>query len=435
MNLIPLEILIVLLLIFANGIFAMSEMALVSSRKTRLQQEAQEGNRGSLAALELGKDPTHFLSTVQIGITLIGILSGAFGGATIAEQISARLANSPLLAPYSQVIGVGSVVLVITYLSLVFGELVPKRIALSNAERLAALIAPPMMVLSRFANPFVRLLTVSTEGALRLLNVKSTGGSVVSEEEIRMLIFEGTREGVFEEAERQIMERVFRLADRKVSTVMTYRTNVVWLDIQDPLEVNLSRVQESGFSHFPVCEGEIDNVLGIVRVKDLFAQLRALGHVDIPPLVSPALFIPEAMSALEVLERFKEARHHLALIVDEFGGIAGLVTINDVLEAIVGELPAAGSDSEPEIVRRPDGSLLLDGILSVEEIKDLLRLNELPGEDEGNYETLGGLFMAQLGRIPNTGDTLDVENWRLEVVDMDGYRVDKVLVSPRSANE
>lgn len=430
-NQITLEILILLILILANGFFAMSEMALVSARKTRLQQDARDGNRSAKAALQLGRDPTRFLSTVQIGITLIGILSGAFGGATIAGQISSAMESSPALQPYSQLIGVGVVVVAITYFSLVLGELVPKRIALSQSERIAARVAPAMILVSRFANPIVRLLSASTEAVLRLLGVKSTTGSVVSEEEIRMLIFEGTRAGVFVEAERQIMERVFRLPDRKVSTVMTYRTNVIWLDIEDPLEANLSRVQESGYSHFPVCQGNIDHVLGIVRVRDMFAQLRKTAKIDLESLVGPALFLPEAMNALEVLERLKEARQHLALIVDEFGGVAGLVTLNDVLEAIVGEIPTADRDDEPEVVRRADGSLLLDGILSVEEVKDLLHLNQLPGEEEGEYETLGGLFMAQLGRIPRTGDTLDIENLRLEVVDMDGYRVDKVLVSMR----
>jgi len=430
MNEIATEILIVLLLILANGIFALSEMAIVSARKTRLQQRAEDGDKGAEAALALSQEPTRFLSTVQVGITLIGILSGAFGGATIAEEIAAALDDVAWLAPYSEAIGVGIVVITITFFSLIIGELVPKRIALNNAERIAARIAAPMSALARIATPVTALLSVSTEAVLRLLGIKPSGEPSVTEEEVKLMIYEGAQVGVFEESEQEIVERVFRLGDRKASSLMTYRTEVIFLDIDDPLEDNLNKIVVSGHSRFPVCKGSPDEILGIVQVKDMFAQERAGQAVDLQAAIQPAVFIPEGMPALELLEHLREKMSHLALIIDEFGGVTGMVTINDVLEAIVGDIPTLEDKAvEPEIVQREDGSYLLDGMLSNEELKDLLELDELPNEDSGSYETLGGMLMTEMGRIPNTGDAVNWNGWRFEVVDMDGYRVDKVLTS------
>ncbi len=430
MNRIATEILIVFLLILANGIFALSEMAIVSARKTRLQQRADGGDKSAQAALALSEEPTRFLSTIQVGITTIGILSGAVGGATIAEEIGAALGKIAWLEPYSEAIGVGIVVLVITYFSLIFGELVPKRLALNNPEHIAAKVAAPMGFLSRLATPVVTLLSFSTETVLRLLGNKPSDEPTVTEEDVKLMIYEGAREGVFEESEQEIVARVFRLGDRRASSLMTYRTEVVFLDVEDSLDFNLNKIVASGYSRFPLCKGAPDEIIGIVHAKDLFAQERRGQTVDLEAVARPAIFIPEGMPALELLERMREKKNHLALIIDEFGGVMGLVTINDVLEAIVGDIPTLEDKvEEPDIVQREDGSYLLDGMLSTEEIKDLLGLDDLPDEDISGYETLGGMLMAEIKRIPIAGDVVFWKDWRFEVVDMDGYRVDKVLAS------
>ena len=430
MNKIATEILIVFLLILANSLLAMSEMAIVSARKIRLKQRSEDGDKGAEAALGLSQEPTRFLSTVQVGITLIGILSGAFGGATIAEEIANVLDNIAWLSPYSEAIGVGIVVITITYFSLVIGELVPKRIALNNAERIASKVASPMSVLARLTTPIVTLLSNSTEIVLRLLRDKPSGEPPITEEEVKWMIYEGTRLGVFDDSEQEIVERVFRLGDRKVSSLMTYRTEVVFLDIDDPLEDNLNKIATSEHSRFPVCKGSPDEILGIIRVKDLFAQERRGETLNFQAAIQPAAFVPEGMPALALLENLRMQKSHLALIMDEYGGISGLVTITDVLEAIVGDIPILGDRAEePDIVQREDGSYFLDGLLSTEELKDLLDLDELPNEKQSNYETLSGLLMSEIGHIPRTGDIIQLDGWQFEVVDMDGYRVDKVLTT------
>jgi putative hemolysin len=432
MSEITIEIVIVFLLILANSLFALSEIAIISARKARLQQRAEGGDVGAQKALALAGEPTRFLSTVQIGITLIGILSGAFGGATLAEEIGIALARIEWLAPYSEVIGVAVVVLAITYFSLVLGELVPKRIALNNAESIAARVAPGMDVVSRIAAPVVRLLSASTELAVRLLRVRPSTEPAVTEEEVKMMIYEGTRLGIFEEAEQEIVERVFRLGDRKVSSMMTHRTEMVCLDVEDPLELNLEKIAQAGHTRFPVCRGEPDDLLGIVLVRDVFAQAQAGRPPDLKIILRPALFLPEAMSALEVLEKFKQDQQHIALVVDEYGGISGLVTLKDVLDTIVGDIPNVEEGEQPEVLLRENGTLLLDGSFSIHDLKALLDLDVLPGEEDGAYETLGGLIMSQLGKIPDAGDEFDWGDYRFEVVDMDGYRVDKVLITPQN---
>jgi putative hemolysin len=434
MNQVTTEIIIIFLLILANSIFSLSEMSIVSARKIRLQQQAQAGDKGAQTALALAQEPNRFLSTVQIGITLIGILTGVFGGATLAEQISGAMAGIAWLAPYSEALAVAVVVLAITFLSLVLGELVPKRLALNNAERLASMLAPMMSSLSRFAKPVVQLLSFSTDVVLRILRVKPSSEPSVTEQEVRQMIYEGTRTGVFEAVEQEIVERVFRLGDRKISTMMTYRTDVVWLNIEDPIEENLDKIAGSAHSRYPVRQRDMDTILGIIQVKDLYALIRSGETPDLRSLLRPALFIPESMTALEVLEKFKQQREHLAIVVDEFGGVMGLVALGDVLQAIVGDIPTVEEEAEPQIIRREDGSLLLDGMLSIDELRDILHLEKLPEEGEGVYETLGGLLMAQLGRIPSTGDRFSWGELIFEVVDMDGYRVDKVLVTSESSS-
>src|SRR5215217_3625150 len=430
MNSLTTEILILVLLVLINGFFSLSEMAVVSARKVRLQQHAENGSRGARTALALAVQPTRFLSSVQIGITLIGILSGALGGATVAEALAAYFAQFPLLEPYSEPIGVGIVVTVITFLSLVIGELVPKRLALNNPENIATIVAPIMQFVATITKPFVSVLTFSTEITLRLMGIKPASEPTVTEEEVKILINQGRESGVFEDVEQEIVERVFRLSDRTVNSLMTHRSEMVWLDVEDPLEENLNKIIASGHSNFVVGKGNFDQVLGILRSKDLLREYSAGHSIAIPTSLPMPPFVPEGMNALEVVARLRHAKSPVALIVDEYGTIAGMVTLTDVLEAIVGDIPALDDEGEPEALQREDGSWLLDGMMSVDELRMLLDLDELP-EQELNYDTVGGLFMAQLGRIPMVGDKFEWQNLRFEVMDMDGHRVDKVLIMPK----
>jgi len=432
MNSIAFELTVLALLILANGLFAMSEIAVVSARKTRLQQQAEEGNRRAQVALDLANAPNQFLATIQIGISLVGVLAGAFGGATVAEKLSDTLEDIPLLAPYSDAISMGVVVLAITYLSLVVGELVPKRLGLSNAERVAAAVAPSMRSLSRLASPIVRLLDGSTSLVLRLLRVRPEAEQPVSEEEIKLMMRQGTQVGVFEPGEHEMVIQVFRLADQTINGIMTPRPEVVWLDLDDPLQETRQVVSSSGYSRFPVARGDLDHVIGLVYVQDLLARSFADAPPDLEGIVRPALFLPESVTALEAVERLKETRNDAALVIDEYGGFQGLLTTYDILEAIVGDLPVAGEAQDSEAVQREDGSWLLDGMLAVDELCDLMDLAELPYGGKANYQTLGGLVMVALGRIPSPADHFDCCGWRFEVLDMDGHRVDKVLAIPRS---
>jgi magnesium and cobalt exporter, CNNM family len=425
-----LEVLILLVLILANGVFAMSEIAIISARKARLQQQAEDGDLRARAALALAEDPNQFLSTTQIGITLVGIFAGAFGGATLSQKLAGWLSRNPTLEPYSSGLALGIVVLGITYLSLVIGELVPKRIGLTNPERIAAAVAGPMRLLSVLASPVVRLLSFSTDGLLRLLGIRPSTEPPVTEEEIRVLINQGTQAGVFEEAEQDLVESVFRLADQRISVLMTPRQDVEWLDVEDPPAETRRKVIDSVRSWFPVGHGTLDNIVGVVHAKSLLSECLAEEPLDLRALARPALFVPEGTRALKVLERFKESGTQIALVIDEYGGFEGLVTLTDILEAIVGDIPSQGEQGEPAIVRRDDGSWLLDGTLSLDDVKDLLRIRRLPGEDEGVYHTLGGFIMTQLGHIPSATDHFEWDGLRFEVMDMDGRRVDKVLVMP-----
>jgi putative hemolysin len=422
------EVFIVILLLLANGVFAMSEIAIISARKARLQQLANAGDRKALVALELANAPNHFLSTIQIGITLIGILAGAYGGAAIARELAAGMEDVPFIAPYRHGIALGIVVVSITYVSLIVGELVPKRLALNSPERIAAAVAPAMRALSRLASPAVHLLSLSTDAVLRLLGVRPSEEPPVTEEEIRLLLEQGAQAGMFEAAEQAMVERVFRLGDRRVSSVMTPRTEIVWLDRDASLEEICRTVTESVHSRFLVAQGTIDNVVGVVHAKDLLARTFEGQPIDLMALLQQPLYVPESMPALRVLELFKQSGTHLALVVDEYGGVQGLVTPSDILEAIVGDIPSVAELGEPQAVQREDGSWLLDGMLSVDEFKEIFDLSALPGEDQGVYQTLAGFVIMQLGRIPAVADHFEWQGLRFEVVDMDGNRIDKVLV-------
>lgn len=422
------EILIIILLIIANGIFVMSEMAVVLARKALLKQRAEEGNEGARAALGLAKEPTKFLSTTQIGITLVAILTGAFGGATIAGEAALFLENFAFIAPFSHAISIVAVVLCITYLSLVFGELVPKRIALSNPERISSLLAAPMHTFSVIISPIIFLLSTSTDLVLRMLRIKPYVEPTVTEEEIRVLIEQGTTEGVIEEEEQDIVERVFHLGDRRVDAIMTPRGEIVWLDIEDSPDEVQRKISSGPFSLFPISRRRLDNILGIVQAKDLLPCSMKDGKVDLKSSLLPPLFIPESMRALKVLERFKQTGIHLAIVIDEFGSVQGIVTLTDLLEAMVGDIPHIKELAEPMILKRENGSWLLDGALPVEEFKEAFHIDRLPDEDL--YQTVGGFVMMHLERVPSTGDRFEWEGYRFEVMDMDEHRVDKLLLTP-----
>ncbi|MFZ6029042.1 MAG: hemolysin family protein [Chloroflexota bacterium] len=424
------EIAVIVLLLLANGVFAMAEIAVVSARKLRLQRMAEQGSAQARTALELANHPNQFLATVQIGITLVGILAGAFGGATIAQKLAAVLANVRFLAAYSESIAVGLVVLVITYLSLVVGELAPKRVGLSNAERIAAAVAVPMKSLAAITRPIVRFLDISTDVVVRSLGIKPSDEPSITPEELKILIDQGTASGAFEEMEQDMIEKVLRLDERSISAVMTPRPQIIWFDVDDAPAQIYQKIAESQHSRFPVFQDTQDNVLGIVRVKDVLIQNLSGHSFDLRPLLRPVVFVPENLSVLEVLELFKQRGTHLALITDEYGSIEGMVTHNDILENIVGEIPIPGEPADPKAIRRDDGSWLIDGLLDIEEFKDTLQIRVLPKDDEYQYQTVGGFVISRLGSIPTAGQSFTWDNWHVEVVDMDGRRVDKVLVAP-----
>jgi putative hemolysin len=427
------EIIIILSLILVNGLFAMAEIAIVSARKMRLQQRMEDGDKKASVALKLADDPSRFLSTIQIWITLVGILAGAFGGATIAEQIGLWLQKIPWLASYGELIGVVVVVLVITYFTLVLGELVPKRLALQNAEGVAIRLAVPMEIVAKIASPLVRFLSASTNLVVKILRVHPAEEPSVTQEDIEVMLEQGTQEGIFQVAEQQMVAGVFRLADWDVGNLITPRTEIVWLDLDDALDENCRKIVESVHARFPVARGSLDNVLGIVQTKDLLVARLTGQTLDLEQLMIEPIVVPERMPALEVVELFKESPLKLALVIDEYGGLQGLVTINDILGAIVGENMMSSHIEEDEIITREDGSWLIDGMLSVDELKEFLNLDELPDEKLADYQTLGGFMMTMLGRIPAPADHFSWDNFIFEVVDMDGFRVDKVLV--RSAGE
>lgn len=424
------EIIILLLLIIANGIFSMSEIAIVSARKALLKQHAEEGDSSAQKALELAEEPTEFLSTIQVGITLIGILVGAYAGATLSENLAEYLEMISPLAPYSNALSIIVVVVVITYFTIVIGELVPKRLALNNPEKIASRIAIPMTTFSRIASPVIALLSASTELILRALGVKKYEQPKLTEEELKVMLDEGFTAGVIEEAEQDIMERVFRLGDRSADAVMTPRKEIVWLDINDTPEVIRDKLSSGPYSLFPVCKGRLDNVLGIVQSKDLLYCSIKDEKVDLKSNLLPPLFVPESMKALRVIGKFKQTGIHLAIVVDEYGSVQGVVTLTDLLEELVGDIPHIDELGEPQIMKREDGTWLLDGMLPIDEFKETFQIAELPGEKEELYQTVGGFVMMHLEKIPKEGDHFEWDEYRFEVMDMDEHRVDKILLSP-----
>ncbi len=426
------EIAVVGLLILVNGFFAMSELAIVSARRARLQQMVQKGSRGAERAMRLAEDPTGFLSTVQVGITLVGIFNGAYSGATLSAPLAKALAGIPALAAYANGLAIAIVVIVVTYLSLIIGELVPKRIALNNAEGIAAFAATPMLILSRIGAPIVWFLRVSTDAVLTLLRVPRVVEQTVTEEEVKTMIAEGAESGVFHPEERTMLEGVIRIADRTVRSILVPRPDVVWLDIEDEPATIMQEMRESGHSRFPVSRGEVDEVVGVMHAKDAFDQLSRTGKVDFSTAVKEPLFVDEHMPIIRLLERFRNSPVHMAIVLDEHGSFEGIVTPTDILIAIAGDLPQNEGDLEdPDAVQRADGSWLLSGRIAIDEVERLF--NETGMNENEDYNTLAGFVLNQLGHIPEAGEAFEWRDWHFEVVDLDGRRIDKVIATNRTA--
>jgi putative hemolysin len=419
------ELLIILGLILLNGVFAMAEIALVSARKARLESQANKGDSQAREALLLANHPDKFLSTVQIGITLIGVLNGIFSGDAIQDSVVNWVSTFESLKPYSNGIGTAIVVIIVTYFSLVLGELLPKRIGLSNPEAIAKTLAGPMKVLSLATYPFVWMLTQSNNLLIRLLNIKKNEGQV-TEEEIKAIISEGTEQGTIEEAEQEIIERVFHLGDRNITSLMTHRSDLVWLDFNDKISVIRELGEDEMHSVYPVCLDNVDNVKGMVSLKDIF---RADPEAPISSIIKPALYVPENNSAYQLLERFKEHKSHYGFIVDEYGTLMGIITLNDILDAIVGDIPHLDEDNY-EIVKREDSSYLIDAQYPFYNFMSYFDITSWLDEDEElEYDTLAGFILHHLERIPNVGDKVDWKEFGFEVIDMDGHRIDKILVT------
>jgi putative hemolysin len=412
----------ILVLLLLNGVLAMAEAALISVRKARLQNQSNQGSIRAANVLKLIENPNQFLSVIQIGITTIDLLMGALTGATLGVWIDSQLKVFPALAPYSAGIGLIIGVLPVTYLSLVLGELVPKRLAMRDPESVAASVSGPMRFFAMLFSPMVKFLSFSTETVLRLLGVKPSDAPPVTEEEIQLLMDQGTQAGVFEEAEQDMVEGVFSLGDQRVYSLMTPRTEIVWLDINDTTDEILRKISESSYSRFPVCQGSLDMVLGIIKARDLLVPSLAGRPIHLKDSLRPALYIPETSFASRALEIFKEQNRELMLIIDEFGTLQGLLTLNDIIEEIVGDF-----DLEPQAMQRQDGSWLLDGMLPIDDFKEIFNLRSMPHESE--YETLSGFVMMTLGRVPQSTDSFEWNALTFEVMDMDGHRVDKVLVT------
>ncbi|UXY14110.1 hemolysin family protein [Chitiniphilus purpureus] len=423
------EVLILLGLILLNGLFAMSEIALVTARRARLAKLAENGDVSAAAAIKLGEDPTRFLSTIQIGITSIGVLSGIMGEAALAAPFADWLETLGVSQQVSDNGATIIVVAVVTYCSIVLGELVPKRIGQINPEAIARLVSRPMEGLAFLARPFVILLSISTQTLLRLLGVKHATGPSVTEDEIHAMLEEGSEAGVIEQNEHALLRNVFRLDDRQIASLMIPRSDMIYLDLEDEPAVNLAKVAEADYTRFPVSRGGLSNVLGIVSAKDLLRQTFAGKEIDLAhtPL-RPAVFVPETLTGMELLEQIRASGVEMIFVVDEYGEVQGLVTLQDVLEVITGEFMPHDTENA-WAVEREDGSLLLDGLIPIPELKDKLELAQVPEEDKGRYHTLSGMMMLLLGRLPHTADIATWENWRLEVVDMDGKRIDKVLAT------
>ncbi len=421
------EIPILIALIVLNGMFAMSEIALVSARRARLTRLAEDGDRSAMIAIKLSEDPDRFLSTIQIGITSIGILSGIFGEAALAGPLAEWLQTLGVAQGHSEMGATALVVVVITYVSIVIGELVPKRIGQINAENVARLVARPMNLLTFISRPFERVVAVSTNLLLRLIGQHDIQSPSVTEEEIQALLDEGSEAGVIEKSEHDMVRNVFRLDERQIGSLMVPRSDIIWLDVTRPLEESLALVAASAHSCFPVCRGSFDELLGVTSSKNLFAQMLIGKTVDLTKDLQEGVFVPESLTGMELLERFRTLGTYFVFVIDEYGEVLGMVTLHDVIESVTGEFLTQGNDDDAWAVQQEDGSWLLDGLIPIVEMKDRLGFRSVPEEDKGRYNTLSGMIMWLLGRLPGIGDVTTWEGWRLEVIDLDGKRIDKVL--------
>jgi putative hemolysin len=423
------EIALLFALILLNGLFAMSEIALVTARKARLQKLIDDGDSAAVAAVKLGEDPTRFLSTIQIGITSIGVLNGIVGEAALAGPLAVWLTSLGLTQSAAQFSATALVVVLITYFSIVVGELVPKRIGQSNPETLARLVARPINALAVATKPFVLLLSVSTRALLRLLGVKENSANAVTEEEIHAMLAEGTSAGVIESHEHTMVRNVFRLDDRQIGSLMVPRSDVVVLDLEEPFEVNMARVEDSDHARFPVVRGDLNSVAGVVNARKWLSKaLRGAERELASQPLQEALYVPETITGMELLDNFRQSGGQMAFVIDEYGEVQGIVTLQDLIEAITGEFKPR-DPATSWAVQRDDGSWLLDGHIPVPELKDRLGLDAVPDEERGRYHTLSGLMMLLTGRLPKEGDRVDWEHWRFEIVDMDGRTIDKVLAT------
>jgi putative hemolysin len=411
----------------------MSEIAVVAARKVRLQQRAEEGDDRARAALALAHDPNKFLSTVQFGITLVGVLAGAYGGARLAEPLAEPIARVTQLAPYAEAIALGLVVTGITVMSLIFGELVPKRIGLNNPEAIASWVARPMMALARIGGPIVALLTSSTNFVLRVFGIKGDAEPHLTEDELKALISQGAETGAVGATEENIVQRVFQLGDLRVAGIMTPRPDIEWIDVDASEEELREFLASHAHTQFVVCHGGLDEVLGIVRSADLLPAAFKGVNIDLRKLTREALFVPDSMPAVQLLDSFRSSHKHVALVMDEYGAVEGLVTVTDLLTAIVGDLPGDASEAQGAFVSRADGSWLVDGSAPMEQVTSHFGMDGLPEEEAGAYHTIGGFVMARLGRVPKTTDAFEWGGMKFEVIDMDGRRIDKVLVARKQA--
>ena len=432
-----LEIIIILILIILTGYLSMAELAVVSIRKAKMQKYLEEGNKNAEIVMELLEDPNEFLSTVQIGISLIGVLTGAFGGVTLAEPLASMIS----FVPYSEPISVAIVVIITTYLTLVVGEIVPKVIALNDPERVSLKVAKSMVILSKVSKPVSFVLAKSSSFLLWLLRIENKSDDIVTEEEIELMIKEGREDGTIEQEEEDIIKRVFKLDDQKVESIMTPRNEIIWIDLEDERDVNKVKIIESKRSIFPIASGELDDFIGVVQAKDILSAMFSEEKFDVQKIVKEPLVVSEHLETLELLKEFKENQGyvHMSLVVDEFGSVEGLITLNDLLEGIVGDIPGIDEDDEPQAIERDDGTWLIDGRYPIDRFKELFEFNDtLPDEEEDGYTTLAGFILSLSGTIPDEEDKYECGRFIFEIIDIDGHQIDKVLVTelePQEPNE
>ena len=428
------NIIIILILIIINGYLSMAELAVVSVRKSKLQKYIEEGNKNAIIVAELGEDPNEFLSTVQIGISLTAVLTGAFGGATLSDPLAKLIS----FIPYNDVISVVVVVIVSTYLTLVIGEIVPKVIALNDPERISLKVAKSMAILTVVSRPISIILAKSSSFLLWLMRIENRNDDIVTEEEIELMIKEGRQDGTIEQEEEDIIKRVFKLDDQKVESIMTPRNEIIWIDLEDDRDINKVKIIESKRSIFPIASGELDDFIGVVQAKDILSAMFDEDEFDVHKIVKDPLVISEHLETLELLREFKENQEyvHMSLVVDEFGSVEGLITLNDLLEGIVGDIPGIDEDDEPKATQRSDGNWLIDGRYPIDRFKELFELKEnLPDEEEDGYTTLAGFILSLSGTIPDEGDKYDCGRFIFEIIDLDGHQIDKILVTDLGPQE